>query len=69
MAEVIGIFVQETAAADDGLTDALMALIIRIRQDARAAKNWAVADQIRDGLKEAGVLIEDTPAGVHWKRA
>ena len=69
MAEVIGIFEQETAAADDGLTDALMALIIRIRQDARAAKNWAVADQIRDGLKEAGVLIEDTPAGVHWKRA
>ena len=60
---------QEEAPADDGLTDALMDLIISIRQEARAAKNWAVADKIRDGLKEAGVVLEDTPTGVRWKRA
>ena len=69
MAAIIGIFEQEEATADDGLADALMELIIGIRQEARAAKNWAVADRIRDGLKEAGVIIEDTPAGVRWKRA
>ena len=69
MAEIIGIFEQEEATADDGLADALMELIIGIRQEARAAKNWAVADRIRDGLKEAGVVIEDTPTGVRWKRA
>ena len=69
MAAIIGIFEQEEAAADDGLTDALMELIIGIRQEARAAKNWAVADKIRDGLKEAGVVLEDTPTGVRWKRA
>ena len=69
MAAIIGIFEQEEAAADDGLTDALMNLIIGIRQEARAAKNWAVADKIRDGLKEAGVVLEDTPTGVRWKRA
>ena len=69
MAAIIGIFEQEEATADDGLTDALMELIIRIRQEARAAKNWAVADKIRDGLKEAGVVLEDTPTGVRWKRA
>ena len=69
MAEIIGIFEQEEAAADDGLADALMELIIGIRQEARAAKNWAVADRIRDGLKEAGVVLEDTPTGVRWKRA
>ena len=69
MAEIIGIFEQEEATADDGLADALMELIIGIRQEARAAKNWAVADRIRDGLKEAGVIIEDTPTGVRWKRA
>ena len=69
MAAIIGIFEQEEAAADDGLTDALMDLIIGIRQEARAAKNWAVADKIRDGLKEAGVVLEDTPTGVRWKRA
>ena len=69
MAEIIGIFEQEEEAADDGLADALMELIIGIRQEARAAKNWAVADKIRDGLKEAGVVLEDTPTGVRWKRA
>ena len=69
MAAIIGIFEQEEAAADDGLTDALMDLIIGIRQEARAAKNWAVADKIRDGLKEAGVVLEDTPTAVRWKRA
>ena len=69
MAAIIGIFEQEEATADDGLTDALMDLIIGIRQEARAAKNWAVADKIRDGLKEAGVVLEDTPTGVRWKRA
>ncbi len=69
MAAIIGIFEQEKATADDGLTDALMDLIIGIRQEARAAKNWAVADKIRDGLKEAGVVLEDTPTGVRWKRA
>ena len=68
MAEIIGIFEQEETAADDGLTDALMDLIIGIRQEARAAKNWAVADKIRDGLKAAGVALEDTPTGVRWKR-
>lgn len=68
MAEIIGIFEQEEAVADDGLADALMELIIGIRQEARAAKNWAVADKIRDGLKDAGVVIEDTPTGVRWKR-
>ena len=69
MAAIIGIFEQEEASTDDGLTDALMELIIGIRQEARTAKNWAVADKIRDGLKEAGVVLEDTPTGVRWKRA
>lgn len=69
MAEIIGIFEQEEAPADDGLADALMDIIIGIRQDARAEKNWAVADKIRDGLKEAGIVLEDTPSGVRWKRA
>ena len=69
MAGVIGLFEQKAQAADDGLTDKLMQLIIGIRQDARAAKNWAVADKIRDELKAAGIVLEDTPQGVRWKRA
>ena len=40
-----------------------------MRQDARKEKNWAVADKIRDALKDAGVVLEDTPNGVRWKKA
>jgi cysteine--tRNA ligase len=69
MAEIIGIFEQETAAASDGLADGLMDIIIGLRQDARAQKDWALADRIRDELKAHGVVLEDTPTGVRWKRA
>ena len=69
MASVIGIFEQQEAAADDGLTDKLMDIIIGLRQDARKEKNWAMADRIRDELKEAGVVLEDTKNGVRWKKA
>jgi len=68
MAGIIGIFEQQ-AAADDGLAGKLMDLIIAIRQDARKEKNWALADKIRDDLKAAGVILEDTPQGVRWKKA
>lgn len=70
MAGIIGLFEQqEDAAADDGLTEKLMNLIIAIRQDARKNKNWAIADKIRDDLKEAGIVLEDTKTGVRWKKA
>jgi len=69
MAGIIGIFEQQEAAENDGLTDKLMNIIIGLRQDARKEKNWAMADRIRDELKEAGVVLEDTKNGVRWKKA
>ena len=68
MAGIIGLFEQQEDAASDGLADKLMNLIIAIRQDARKEKNWALADKIRDELKEAGIALEDTKNGVRWKR-
>ena len=68
MTGIIGIFEQEDAA-DDELAGKLMDLIINIRQDARKEKNWALADKIRDELKAAGIILEDTPNGVRWKKA
>lgn len=42
--------------------------LIKERQQARKDKNWALSDKIRDDLKEQGILLEDTPQGVRWKR-
>jgi cysteinyl-tRNA synthetase len=41
---------------------------IRLRQEARRAKNYTLADKIRDELRARGIILEDTPAGVRWKR-
>lgn len=50
-----------------GKEEALLELIIKIRQNARAAKDWTTADTIRDGLKAIGIVLEDSPNGVRWK--
>jgi cysteinyl-tRNA synthetase len=45
----------------------LMDVIIGIRQKARADKNFALADEIRDRLKELGIVLEDSADGPKWK--
>lgn len=62
------ILLDKAETGTDDLAEDLIELIIKIRQDARANKNWAVADSIRDGLKELGIILEDAPQGVRWKR-
>lgn len=42
--------------------------LIEERQKARKEKNWALADKIRDNLKERGIVLKDTPQGVRWKQ-
>jgi len=42
--------------------------LIAERAEARAAKNWARSDEIRDELNAMGVVVEDTPTGAKWKR-
>ncbi|MFU0824327.1 cysteine--tRNA ligase [Clostridium sp.] len=42
--------------------------LIEERQQARKNKNWALADKIRDDLKARGIVLEDTPQGVRWKK-
>ena len=64
LSEVLGLPLAEAESAD-GAIDAL----IEARQAARKAKNFAEADRIRDELKNQGIILEDTPQGVKWKRA
>ena len=41
--------------------------LIRKREEARKAKDWKTADEIRQQLKAMGVIIEDTPQGIKWR--
>ena len=76
MAEIIGIFEQpvpveaeeKQSEGDLELVESLMKIILSLRQEARAAKNWSVADKIRDELKKSGIMVEDTPQGATWKK-
>ena len=43
--------------------------LIEERKQARKAKNFARADEIRQELLEKGIVLEDTREGVKWKRA
>jgi cysteinyl-tRNA synthetase len=55
---------QDTAAR--AALDALVTRLLDDRQTARAAKDFTVADRIRDELVAAGITIEDTQTGAHW---
>jgi cysteinyl-tRNA synthetase len=60
------------AAAEAGsdlrpVVDALIGVALEQRQAARARKDFAAADAIRDQLQEAGVMVEDTPRGPRWE--
>ena len=48
--------------------DAQIEQMIADRQAARAAKNYAEADRIRDELKAMGIELKDTKQGVQWKK-
>lgn len=47
-------------------TEKFITLLIEIRTEARAQKNWAMSDLIRDRLKELGVILEDGKDGTTW---
>ncbi|MFC5941826.1 cysteine--tRNA ligase [Micromonospora harpali] len=49
-----------------GVVDSLVALALEQRAQARSRKDWAAADAVRDQLKLAGVVVEDTPQGPRW---
>jgi cysteinyl-tRNA synthetase len=42
--------------------------MIQQRTDARAAKDFATSDRIRDELADAGIVLEDKPDGTIWRR-
>jgi cysteinyl-tRNA synthetase len=71
----IGITLEDRAGGTEwsggGVTapDGLMKLLIQLRADARAAKDFAMGDMIRDRLAAIGVTLEDRAGGTEWTKA
>ena len=71
LAGTLGLFLvppaKKSAAGDDGRTPKFMDLIIELRKDARARKDFATADKIRNALTAMGIVLEDRPSGTEWR--
>ncbi|MBQ7489746.1 MAG: cysteine--tRNA ligase [Bacteroidales bacterium] len=66
--DILGMKQEADNANQSEMTDDLMDLIIELRKNAKAEKNWAIADAIRDKLKQIGIVINDTKEGVTWEK-
>ncbi|UIO42773.1 cysteine--tRNA ligase [Brevibacillus brevis] len=64
LTEVLGLDIAEEQELLDSEIDAL----IEERTEARKARNFARSDEIRDLLAAKGIVLEDTPQGVRWRR-
>lgn len=65
LSEVLGLKLKEES---EGILDKDIEELIEKREAARRSKQFDIADSIRDQLKKEGVVLEDTPQGVRWKR-
>jgi len=71
LSDILGIEITQADEPRDENTDdsAKIEELIDARQTARKEKNFAEADRIRDELVNMGIVLEDTPGGVRWRRA
>ena len=74
LAGIIGLLQRDPAeflqgsAASDGLSNAAIDALIAQRKQARADKNWAESDRIRDVLNAENIILEDGAGGTTWRR-
>ena len=75
LGEILGVlqddpeaWLRGASSEEGGLTDEDIEVLIQKRLEARANKDWAEADRIRDELKEQGILLEDGAGTTTWRR-
>ena len=66
---VLGLTLEEPDSDGSADVDALIDLLITTRTALRAARQYDLADSIRDQLADLGYILEDNPGGTTWKRA
>ena len=65
---IFGLLTEDFDSSGDGVADGLMKLILDMRQTARANKDWAASDKIRDALKELHIVVKDGKEGATWSK-
>jgi cysteinyl-tRNA synthetase len=65
---VLGLKFSDSPGKGGDKTDGLMQILIALRRRFKEQKDWASADLIRDGLKAAGIALEDGRDGTTWRR-
>lgn len=65
MVGVLGLTLQGPSGPTEA--EPFIAMLVDVRNQLRTAKQWALADQIRDQLAEIGVVLEDGAEGTTWK--
>ena len=65
--DILGFKTEETAGHQNELVDGLLSTILSIRQEAKANKNFATADKIRNELGKLNIQIKDTKDGASWE--
>ena len=66
---VLGLTFEDRPSSEDSLAAApFIDLLVSIRTELRTARQFALADQIRDGLAQQGVTLEDGPQGTQWQQ-
>jgi cysteinyl-tRNA synthetase len=68
MDRILGLRLDTVQAARPEALDEEARALIEERSMARAARDWARADELRQKLRGLGILVEDTPEGVRWKK-
>lgn len=66
LAGVLGLRM-DTTVRSGGNADGFVDLLVKLRNELRTQKLWALSDQVRDELKELGVIIEDGKSGTSWR--
>ena len=67
LTEVLGFDLRKEAEAEGVAAQPFIELLVEVRSELRAQRQWDLADRIRDRLAELGVILEDTPEGTEWR--